>query len=230
MYNDLVDAFNESIFDTSIDICSSIADMGLECLEESSILSSIPYINLVYKATKGVLSIQNYFSVHRFLKFVYEFNAKTIPVQKIEKYKKKLKNKPAFANQELGRLLQLIDKLVDDKKLIILGKLFHSWVCEDITLDQMVELTEITDRIFITDLKVLINAYENNGLNIEEVDLYHIDRLIPLGLMENKNRIGGDMVLRDIDSDNNDKDIILTELGKLYCKFGNLVEEKAEQN
>ena len=82
----------------------------------------------------------------------------------------------------------------------------------------------ITDRIFLEDLKLLYDAYSNNGIDFNESYNYRIDRLTSLGLLENPQRLGKINMFScgSADGLNEEelKDISITALGKLYCENG----------
>lgn len=82
-------------------------------------------------------------------------------------------------------------------------------------------------------MAALLKGYENYGLNIGDVESYHIDRLISLGLFENFLRLSGEVFLSAKDTawergssnavtegKSNSKDVMITKLGKLYCECG----------
>lgn len=66
-------------------------------------------------------------------------------------------------------------------------------------------------------------AYQNNGVNLYDFANYHLDRLISLGVLENEQRIGANLIINanfDEDKQKNLKDVSITDLGKLFYECG----------
>lgn len=81
------------------------------------------------------------------LKFIQTFNEK-----KLQKYKKKIEQDPKRAEEELGRVLIILNNTVEIKKSELLGKIFRAYVDERIVWEQFGELSEAISRLFISDI------------------------------------------------------------------------------
>lgn len=117
----------------------------------------------------------------------------------------------------------MLNKILDDSKAVILAKLYRNFIEEEIDWKQFCELTDITERIFLSDIKVLLHGYKHKGVDLGDFPNYHLDRLISIGLFENHNRLGGDIVLSGGDSSvgqEANKDVDVTEIGVIYSKYG----------
>ena len=79
-------------------------------------------------------------------------------------------------------------------------------------------LSEANRRMFVGDYKVLIKANKEKGLNIDKQELYEVDRLISLGLLQNENRLGGVVSILLGEESNNGKDVIVTSFGRSFCQ------------
>lgn len=73
----------------------------------------------------------------------------------MQKYKEKLNANLKFAEEELGRVMIILNGNVDLKKSEILGRLFRAYVEEQIDWDKFCELSEVISRIFISDIALL---------------------------------------------------------------------------
>lgn len=224
---DLVEQLKVSLFENSIDVAIDFAEIGLDNLlsdiTDSEILQEIPIIKTIYSVYKVGLAIQEKHLLKKTLVFIKEFNSKQIKPKKLEKYKKKINEQPHYVEEELGRVLILLNKILDDSKAVILAKLYRNFIEEEIDWKQFCELTDITERIFLSDIKVLLHGYKHKGVDLGDFPNYHLDRLISIGLFENHNRLGGDIVLSGGDSSvgqEANKDVDVTEIGVIYSKYG----------
>ena len=224
---DLVEQLKVSLFENSIDVAIDFAEIGLDNLlsdiTDSEILQEIPIIKTIYSVCKVGLAIQEKHLLKKTLVFIKEFNSKQIKPKKLEKYKKKINEQPHYGEEELGRVLILLHKILDDSKAVILAKLYRNFIEEEIDWKQFCELTDITERIFLSDIKVLLHGYKHKGVDLGDFPNYHLDRLISIGLFEIHNRVGGDIVLRGVDSivgQEANKDVDVTEIGVIYSKYG----------
>lgn len=224
---DLVEQLKVSLFENSIDVATDFAEIGLDNLlsdiTDSEILQEIPIIKTIYSVCKVGLAIQEKHLLKKTLVFIKEFNSKQIKPKKLEKYKKKINEQPHYVEEELGRVLILLNKILDDSKAVILAKLYRNFIEEEIDWEQFCELTDITERIFLSDIKVLLHGYKHKGVDLGDFPNYHLDRLISIGLFENNNRLGGNIVLSGGDSSVEqevNKDVDVTEIGVIYSKYG----------
>ena len=223
----LVEQLKVSLFENSIDVAIDYAEIGLDDLlsniSNSEILQKMPIVKTIYSVCKVGLAIQEKHLLRKTLVFINEFNSKRIKPKKLEKYKKKINERPHYAEEELGRVMILLNKILDDGKAVILAKLYRNFVAEEISWEQFCEFTDITERIFLSDIKVLLHGYEHNGVDLGEFPNYHLDRLISIGLFENHNRLGGTIFLSGGDSSSEqevNKDVDITEIGVKYSKYG----------
>ena len=87
-----------------------------------------------------------------------------------------------------------------------------------ISWEKFCELAEVNRRMFVNDYEILQKVYENDGMRLEGRELYPIDRLISLGLLQLRNRLGG-VEIQSFDAPLVEKpDVIITSLGKTFCQ------------
>lgn len=218
-------AFQDSIFDSSL---TFVADTGDAIIDIASNVH-IPILGLIFDLCKGVISLSQYFVAKNYKRFILSVEAGTIDPEKKEAYIKKLNDDPKFAQKELGKILQLVGKTTDEIKVVIMANLYRNYIEDKISALDFYDLLEDADRIFLTDHEVLIAAYKNGGVGVNEFANYKYDRLIALGLLLDFNRNGSFIVNKINDSGElieTREDVKITSLGKLYCKYGLEVEEK----
>lgn len=230
----LVEDLKVSIFEENIDIAIDYIELGLDNILDSvcdnEIIKRIPIVSTVYSVCKIGSAIHEKHLLRKTLIFISSFNSKKIKAKKLEKYRKKIETNSIYAQEELGRVLLLLNKILDDEKAKILANLFRNYIEEEIDWEQFCEMTDITERIFLSDIFTLKQGYINSGVDLGEVQTYHLDRLIALGLFENHTRLGGIVVIDGGNLDDKSegkvstvKDVDITELGILFCANAGLI-------
>ena len=220
---DLIPSFDESLYDPLIDLGVDFAEIGIDKIFDNEIVNQIPIAKTIMTGWKVGAAIRDRVLLRNTLVFINKFNSKT-DFKKWQKHKEKLQFNKKFLEDELERVLLLLERFLDAKKAVILAKFFNNYIEEKISWQEFSEVSDITDRIFLEDLKLLYDAYSNNGIDFNESYNYRIDRLTSLGLLENPQRLGKTNVFScgSADGLNEDelKDISITALGKLYCENG----------
>lgn len=231
METDLIKSFSSSLDSIEIgaltDAFADLTDAGISQLVNNPTVSGIPIVSVLVSLCRTGAAIYERHLLKNTLHFLQAFNSRTIKPKKLEKYRKRLENNPEFASDELGRVLLLLQRATDNSKATIYGNLFVCYVNDTISWDMFCELADCTDRMFVGDLSILQYGYEHDGIMLFDVENYRLDRLIALGLLENKYRIGGNMVIT-LDGGNasgehvapEQKDVVLTQLGVDFCKYG----------
>lgn len=100
-----------------------------------------------------------------------------------------------------------------------------------LTFGDFLEFCDITDRMFISDIRILEEAYINGGVSADKEITYQHERIISLGLITNESRLTGAVFSLDLDEDPSEQFIIeMTMLGEKYCEiiFGEKVIADAE--
>lgn len=221
MLKNLLPFLKESMFEPLIDLGEELAEVGIDGLLKSEIIKQIPIAKTIMTACSFVYDIHELNLMRQTLLFLAEFNEGTINPEKLTEYKNSLEQDPKKMEKELGRVMIILDGNIDDIKSIVLGKLYCGYINKEITWEKFCELTEANNRMFINDYTLLLEADENNGINIEKRELYQVDRLISLGFLQNQNRLGGNIVVMidELTEKDVQKDIIITSFGKEFCKY-----------
>ncbi len=142
----------------------------------------------------------------------------TLKKKDAKKLSKKLEN-PSFRTKEMNRVLLLLSKNTEYQKNFIYGSIYKEYLLNDeVTLDLLYELFEITDRLYLSDVKTLKEFYDRKEPTVIKGKYnYHIGRLLSLGLIENEIRAGG--TFADV-HDNTDEAF---KLGILENKVTNVI-------
>lgn len=214
--NELVPALKTTLFEPTYDLAFEYAEIGIDALLSNDTLKAIPFVNTIAAICKVGYSLHERNLIKQTLSFITGFNAGSIEPKKLEKYRQELDANPQKAEKELGRVMIILGNHIEGIQSKVLGGFYRAYVKGAISWEKFCELSEVNRRMFVSDYSVLIEAAHNDGLNIEERELYQVDRLISLGLLQNHNRLGGTQWITTMDQSDKEKDIIITSLGKTF--------------
>ena len=213
----LVPAFETTLFDPTLsDACSDMAELGIDSLLDDGVFKSIPVVSLLIGVGKTAQNIHDRNLLKQTIKFINTFNEKSISQEKINKYRKKIQSKPKYAEEELGRVIILLNSNVDLKKSELLGKFYRAYVDETIDWDTFCELSDITSRLFVSDLQLLYDIYHLQVSDTSQCPVYKADRLIALGLLDSATK---SMTISSSTGSQTQRYIQTNALGKLYCQL-----------
>lgn len=183
----LVPAFKESVFDAHLsDVLGETVEFGIDSVLDEGILKDIPFVSTIIGIAKTAQNIYDRNLLRQTAAFIQTFNVGSISPKKIEKYRAKIDSDPQFAEQELSRILVLLNGNIDLEKSRILAKFYRAYVEEKINWEQFCELSEILHRIFISDICLLDDIYNGEILKQADYPQYRVERLIALGLINHK--------------------------------------------
>ena len=187
--DELVPKLNESlVLDFSdLNLAGDWLSFGIDSVLKSNILNEIPVVQTVLGVGKAVLNIRERNSVKNLAIFLIELNSGNIDKDKLNEYREKLNNDPKTAEKELGRVLIILDQVIDNEKASILGKLYRAHINQEIDWDLLVEFSEITNRLFIKDIELLYFMWkkDDSGYKEEYEDRFRVDRIYSLGIVGN---------------------------------------------
>ncbi len=220
----IIPAFRDSLWGPGSDLIKECGELVLDELLENEAIKGIPVVSIISNACKAIYSLQERHFIKQTLSFIESFNAGTADPDKITKYVQKLQNNPKKQEEELGRVLILLDRQIEEMQAKILARFYFAYVMENISWEKFCELSEANRRMFVSDYAVLRTAYDSHGINLISTDqsiLYQIDRLVSLGLLENTNRMGGIQILSfdDAVSPEEEKHITITSFGQIFCQY-----------
>lgn len=224
MMNDLIPSFRDTIFNPTYEIAAEFAEIGIDALLESDALKGIPVINSIAALCKVGYNLHERNLIKQTLAFITGYNSGVIPLEQVETHRTELERDHKKAEKELGRVLIILGNHIESIQSNVLGCFYKAYIQGAISWDKFCELSEANRRMFLTDYTVLFEAARNNGLNIGERELYQVDRLISLGLLQNANRLGGTIIVDFNDPTEKEKDIIITSFGKTFCQHIPLID------
>ena len=213
----LIPAFQTTLLDpTFSDICVEMAELGIDGLLDEGLFKNVPIVNLLVGIGKTAQNVHDRNLLKQTVKFINTFNEKSISTEKLEKYKNHLHSDAKYAEEELGRVLILLNSNVDIKKSELLAKFYYAYVQETIDWSLFCELSDVTTRIFITDLNLLFAVYNMQVTDTTQCEVYQADRLIALGLFDSAMK---SMSIGSIGGSKTQRYIQTSKLGNIFCEL-----------
>lgn len=219
---EIIKPFEKSLFDNNIrDIGIDMIEVGIDSFLQEGPIKDIPIVGNIVKAGQFVYNIYDRNLLRQTLVFIQQFNNNKVDSDKLNDYRETLKKDFKKAEKELGRVLIILNKMIDSEKSTILAKLYSAYINQDITWEDFCELSEANDRLFVKDITVLYNLYDLEGIVINEEYDYIYKRLISIGLLKDDVRLSQNAIVAvPIDGRSyGPKRMKLTRLGNIFCKL-----------
>ena len=197
-----------------------IAEQGLDSLLQDGVLKDFPVLGTIAALCKTGVNLRERNLIRQTAVFITSFNNGTISDEDKSKYKEALNKDPKRKEKELGRVILLLDRLLEEQQAKVLGKFYCSYVKGAISWDKFVELSEVNARMFSDDYKDLAAINKEPVKTEERVSdqrAYKIQRLISLGLVsENHFGLNSSITLSFMPADNR---FIVTPLGSTFASL-----------
>ena len=212
----IVPEFNDSLVIDSSDIVSDYLELGIDSILENDSLKEIPIIKTFISVRKITKNIRERNLMKNLAIFLNELNSGNIDKEKLNRHKEELKQDHKKAEKELGRILIILEQTIDNIKSSILGKLYKAYINQEIDWNLLVEFSEITNRLYVNDLNVLLLIFNNQLSDTSNRnDLYKIERLNSLGIIG----LAPKAVFIDDTGSRQDSYITLNQIGKIYSNI-----------
>lgn len=92
------------------------------------ILKEILIVNTIVGVLKIGKNVHDRNLLKQTLTFINEFNNNKISHDKLKQYKITIENNPKRCEEELGRILLLLNNFIDKEKSIMLAKIFKAYI------------------------------------------------------------------------------------------------------
>ncbi len=166
---------NEYTRDLLVDLGESLVDNFTDSVIKSEIVAKIPVINLILAFSKGVMNYRDRIYVNKILNFLAE-TSKASGADRT-KYRVKLDSSPDESKKVGETVLDILDKITDLQKTVMIGKVFRAYMHEDgVTNDDVLTLSQMIEKAYLSDLIALsIKDGESgnrwNDANLESVGI-----------------------------------------------------------
>lgn len=206
----LVTDFKDSLFNSTLkDVAVDVTELGIDSILDNDLLKSLP----IAKTLIGIGNFAQNLHDRNLLKqtaiFIDAFNNQTISPEKLKKHIQKLNDNPIFGEEELGRVLTILNSTLDSLKSELLAKFYRAYINELLSWDNFCEYSDIISRVFISDLPIIIDIYKHKITETKQCKGYQIQRLEALGLL--------DTTVSSIASNTTDYYVKTNHLGNVFC-------------
>lgn len=215
---ELIESFKKSLFETSVEGILNESEFIVDNLLDNEVIKSIPIANVILGICKTTKNLYDYNLLKQTYNFLETFNAKKINPKKLEKYKKKINENNNFEKKEIGRILMILNGIIDDEKSKLLAKFYRAYVNEEITWDKFCEFSDVITRIFVSDIPTVFEIYKeikNVEASVIAYDKYRTDRLIAIGLLSTNSK---GLTVADING-NERENFERNGLGELFVRI-----------
>jgi hypothetical protein len=183
MMDKLAEDFKKSLFNDSNEALSDYLEVGIDSFINDGILKDIPIVKTIVTVLKVGKNIHDRNLLKQTLTFINEFDKNNISDEQLKNYKERVENDSKKCEEELGRVLLLLNGFIDKEKSIMLAKLFKAYIKQLISWNEFCEYSEIVNRIFIQDLKILKDIYNKVIIDDTGSNKFRIERLYSTGLV-----------------------------------------------
>ena len=214
--NEIVPEFNDSLVIDSSDIMGDYLELGIDSILENDSLKEIPIIKTFLSVGKIAKNIRERNLIKNLVIFLNELNSGNIDKEKLNRHKEELRQDHKKAEKELGRVLIILEQTIDNIKSSILGKLYKAYINQEMDWNLFVEFSEITNRLYVNDLSILLLIYNNQLSDTSNrSDLYRIERLNSLGVVG----LAPKVIFIGTNASRQDSYITLNQIGKIYSNI-----------
>lgn len=215
--NEIIPKFNDSLIVDSADIAGDYLELGIDSILENDTLKELPIIKTFMSVGKIANNIRERNLLKNLANFISELNSGNIDVNILKKHQEMLKENPKKAEKELGRILIILDTVIENKKAVLLAKLYKSYINVEINWEKFSEYSEIIVRLFVQDICILADIYNNKVDDTYEADdMYKIERLNSLGLIS----LSANAIFKNSKGDMmTEFPIEINNYGKLFCQI-----------
>ncbi len=212
----IIPTFEVSLLEPAFSSSIELAEIGIDSLIDNGILKNIPIVSLLVGIGKTAQNIHDRNLLKQTLNFIKAFNDRYISEEKLRKYRNAINKNPKKAEEELGRVLIILNSNVEIKKSQLLAKVFRAYIEEVINWDKFCELSDVITRLFITDIHLLYKIFSKEITDTTQCLGYQADRLISVGLLHSATK---SLSIGSSQNSHTVRYISTNEFGNLLCSI-----------
>ncbi len=154
--------------DSLFSLSDSVITDSVEAIRESDLLSHFPITRQIVGLIKAGFSYRDRRFISKLLSFLGE--ASKMSQEEKDRFIHKLDMNPAKAQEAGEAILDMIDKITNKEKAVMIGKVIRAYGNEeDLTYELMLHMCEIIQRAYLSDLQYLVAGVGYNESNLESV-------------------------------------------------------------
>ena len=181
MENNLSSKQDSTVLDNLSDVLSELSEIELDSLLNNEIVKEIPIISTAVHICRAVNGIRERACLKKLERFIQAVNNGMTSKKQIEFFQSKVTGNKKNRDKEIGYLLIIIDRFLDEHKPEMLAKLYLAYIDERITWDELTIMSEIIDRFLPGDYDLLKSNHDISIINDKGTE--NALRLIAYGLL-----------------------------------------------
>jgi hypothetical protein len=184
--SELIATLKHSILDSDlVGVATEMMESTIDSVLDTGLIKDIPIVNLVVGVGQVAFKIRDYVLLKQTMRFIAHLHDGSISSAQFQKYKQELEEDPKKADEELSRVIIILNRTIDELKPKILASFFQAYLKESISWVKFCELSEVLDRLFKEDIEMLFRISDHGNEVLYEEGGYIADRLISVGLVRN---------------------------------------------
>ena len=181
--NEIVPSFVESFDEDVLDVAIELGELGLDAVVDVGVFADVPVIRTVIGLGKTVRNLYERNFARQVVSFLVGVRSGAVDSPKFAQHRERLRSDPHFAEKELGYVLILVDKNVDERRSKLQGKLYGALAMGRIGWDEFVDACEVLSRCMMSDLETLRLIHVGELRESTAANTFRTDRLASLGLI-----------------------------------------------
>ncbi len=182
----IIPEFEKSLFEPLEDVSQNLLELGIDTLTENELIKQIPIVNSLVGVIKVGYNIHERNLLLNTLAFIQDFNRDPYS-EKVKSYIEDIRGDEKKAEKELGRVLIILNRIVDSKKAIILSGMYRAYIEGKFNWSIFCDFAQIIEMLQLNDIPALKKMYHSISY-IDEWALrdciISIFRLLSLGLVD----------------------------------------------
>lgn len=181
--NKIIPSFKESLFEGAKNSIGDLTEYGIDSLLDDGLFKAFPIVSFLVGVKNTCQNIHDRNLLRQTLQFIKEFNEGTINEDLLKEYKENINNNSNKLEEELGRVLILLNSNIELEKSKMIANLFRIYINNKISWDEFCEFSEIVKMLFVRDINYLKEIYSGKLKKISVNPDYMYNRLVSLGLI-----------------------------------------------
>jgi len=151
----------KQLFELTVDTAKDFAEIGLDAIISDASIKEIPVIGTIISIFKIGKSIKERHFIRKLLIFLQDFKRGTHNDNERMQLMLKLNESNRFKNKVMDNVVSFIDRFDHEIKSSILAHLLIAYLSENISWSDFIDFEASVDRMYLTDIMVLINLSED---------------------------------------------------------------------
>lgn len=157
---ELVPSFGKSLFENLSDPIIDSLELGIDSMFDNPLLAELPVVKYFFATGKTIVAIRDKLFLRKTLKFLSDFQHKTVDQEELDKRKNALDKKEKWIIDEIEFLILTIERTDREEKAKVISELYKEYLNGQLTKYNFEDYCSITERLFLLDILQLRADYD----------------------------------------------------------------------